>query len=157
MGRMKYLKHFMYIHFREAKLEVVKRSIINSASFNIHPNLNNVEHLNKALCQLLDRQLLNQDFKWINELKSYSQSIAEKIKTLSYPVFGEPPFSFRLFNQHRTDSSNQSQSQSNGQHPIIDNNDAKYVEPINRVSQMVNDAKSIKVICQMPPSWNPFF
>ena len=131
------LRHFLYIHFREAKLEFFRRKSFNNTQLILSGATNN-NHGNQTLYQLCDRQLLNQDFKWMKQLDNHSAHIAQKIKTLSYPVFAEPPFSFKSY-----DLSKDSPTQS--QRGVLDAQDAKYIEPINRVTQMVDDAKSIKV------------
>eukprot|EP01084_Bolivina_argentea_P014794 27663_1 len=134
---IKYLRHFLYIHFREAKLQMTKRNILNPTGVNF-PDHPHTIHNNNPLYQLLDRQLLNQDFKWMQELERYAAVIADKMKTLSYPVFGEPPFSFRNYEpkaEKEKATTNASSAKSNSNAQQKDDEDTKrYIQPMQRVT-----------------------
>merc|ERR1712013_147326 len=94
------------------------------------------------------------------ELTFNAQSIVSRIKELSYPVFAEPPFSFKNYdltsgaNSNSNSTANSKESQTA---QFIDAQDQKSIESMTRLAKMVEDAKSIRMICEMPPSWNPFF
>ena len=127
----------------EDKLEQMRRKLLNPTQY--------CEMSDKTY-ELLDRQLLNKDFQWAKELNFNAAHIVSRIKELSYPVFAEPPFSFKNYDLAGSAAKDAHQASQ-----FVDAQDQKSIESMDRVAKMVDDVKSICMICEMPPNWNPFF
>merc|ERR1712129_484240 len=105
--------------------------------------------INEKTFELCDRQLLNKDFQWAKELTFNAQSIVSRIKELSYPVFAEPPFSFKNYDLTSGANSNATANSKDAQTAqFIDAQDQKSIESMTRLAKMVEDAKSIRMICE---------
>ena len=122
----RYLKHFMYIHFRETKLEQYKKQLISTERKNFCYNDETKQYL---IYNLLDKNLLNQEFKWIDDLNHLSNQVINRMNML---VTG-------IYNNNNN------------------NNNTKYVQSIETIGNVIRFASSINTTSKMPANWTPFF